>query len=274
MRPLPALTLVIALALAPACRSALREPPPVAVLGTATLPAPAAAPPAADVDRLLGEAEASFARRPEVAAVATARELFLAAARADEGRAEGLLGFARATAWLIEHERDGARRAALATEGVQACQWCERRAADNVECRYRLALALGQQARERPTTAADALPRIVLLLEEVIASEPRLDDAGGNRVLGLLLLRAPGWPTGPGDPDAGLEHARKAEELAPQYPPNLLVLGEALAATGRAEQARLADQRALELAKSRAAAGDPDAGEWVEAAARALAELR
>jgi tetratricopeptide (TPR) repeat protein len=218
------------------------------------------------VDRLLREGEADLDRRPDAAAVAQARELFLAAAQADESRSESLLGAAMATAWLVEHEPDSTRRAALATAGVQTCQWCVRRFAESAECRYRLALALGQQARERPATAMDALPRIVALLEEVIATAPHLDEAGGQRVLALLLLRAPGWPAGPGDPDSGLEHARKAVELAPEYPPNVLTLGEALAATGSRDEARAAYRRAAELARSRAAAGDPDAAEWAKQA--------
>ena len=252
------------------CARALREPPPVTMLGRATAHAPAEIATPADVDRLLGEAEASFGRRPDRAAVTRSLDLFFAAARADETRAEGLLGAARSSAWLVEHERAAARRSTLATEAVQACQWCLRRAPANLECKYRLALALGQQARERQRTASDALPRIVALLEEVILAAPRLDAAGGHRVLGLLFLRAPGWPAGPGDPDAGLEHARAADALVPDHPANLLVLAEALAATGNPEQARGVYARAEALARTLAAAGDPDAAEWAEEAANAL----
>ncbi len=102
---------------------------------------------------------------------------------------------------------------------------------ERIDCDYRLALALGQQARERPATAADALPRITALLAQVVAAAPELDEAGGQRVLALVLLRAPGWPVGPGDPEQGLAQAREAVRLSPAYPPNLLALAEALAAT-------------------------------------------
>lgn len=257
-----------------ACAPALREPPPVTTLGSSAARAPVETPPAAEVDRVLSEAEAGFARRPDPAAVNRSLNLFLAAARADDTRVEGLLGAARVSAWLVEHEPDGARRSALALEAVQACQWCVRRAPDNLDCKYRLALALGLQARERPSTGVDALPRIMALLEEVIAEDPRFDGAGGHRVLALLLLRAPGWPTGPGDPDAALEHARQADVLVPEHPENLLALGEALAATDNRDQARQAFQRAEALARARAAGGDSDAVEWAASAARALKDLR
>jgi len=270
-RRLLVLTVMPALA---ACAPALHEPPPLAALGGAPARPRVETPATAGVDRVLGEAEAGFARRPDVQAVEMALELFLAAARADETRVEGLLGAARTLAWLVEHEPSGARRAALATEAVHACQWCLRQAPASIDCKYRLALALGQQARERQSTGADALPRIVSLLEEVILAAPRLDEAGGHRVLGLVLLRAPGWPAGPGDPEAALEHARAADALVPDNPGNLLVLGEALAANASPGEARVAYERAGQLAQAKAAGGDPDAREQAEAAARALKALR
>jgi hypothetical protein len=266
--------IVAALVLLAGCAPALREPPAVADLGRTAARAPAVTPAPADVDRVLADARAAFAKRPEAAAVTSALDLFLAAARADDTRVEGLIGAAEASAWLIEHETVSARRTELATRAVQACQWCVRRAPAGAECKYRLALALGQQARERRSTGYDALPKIVSLLEEVIAQAPRLDDAGPHRVLALVLLRAPGWPTGPGDPEAGLEHSRKADQLVPDNPRNLLVLGEALVANGSPGAARLAYTKAEALANAIAARGDPDAREWAQSAARALKALR
>jgi len=267
------LCVVTALA-APACARALQEPGPLTTLGRASAPGVAPAPSApADVDRLLHDAAAAFGRREDAAALAAALGLFLQAARSDESRVEGLIGAAKVSAWLIEHESDAARREALATEAVQICQWCARRAPANIECTYRLALAIGQQSRERPTTGLDGLKQMMPLLDQVIARAPVLDAAGGHRVMALVLLRAPGWPTGPGDADAALEHARKADALVPGNPQNLLVLGEALAATDQVDEARAAYTRAESLARARAATGDTDASEWAESASRALRAL-
>lgn len=249
------------------CASALKEPPPLAVLG-GTIAAP---PAASDVNSVLRDAEAAFARRPDLASVRRARDLFLAAARADDARVEGLLGAARACAWLIEHESAAATRRALATTAVQTCQWCTRRAPDNSECEYRLALALGQQAREHPSSASDGLARMVALLTRLTERAPDLDEAGPDRVLALVLLRAPGWPAGPGDPESGLEHARTAAARRPGWAPNQLVLGEALAKNGKPQDARTAYERAHALAAARSAIGDPDAQGWLGEAARALA---
>jgi predicted RNA polymerase sigma factor len=223
---------------------------------------PTAVAAAPDVEHLLAEAEAAFARRPDAAEVERSRELFVGAARADEARVEGLLGAMRAIAWLVEKEADGARRGGLATEAVQLGQWCERRGPGTPECTYRLALAVGQQARERPATAHDGLKVMVDLLERVAATAPDLDAAGPDRVLALVRLRAPGWPVGPGDPEAALDSARRAVVRAESYPPNQMVLGEALGANGRPGEARTAYERALALAEARRAARDPDAEQW------------
>ncbi len=239
------------------CARALREPPTLTELAGESRHA------LADVDRLLTEARELFAERA-LDSVRRSHELWLEAAAADPSRIEGLIGGTRAGVWLAGHEPQGADREAAARTAVESAQLCGRNAPDDPECVYWLALALGVQARERRSTAHDALPRMVELLERVIAERPELEHAGAHRVLALVLLRAPGWPAGPGDPDRALENARAAVALEPDFPPNQICLAEALAAVGE----RHPSQRALERAELRArdwlSSGDPQAGEWLE----------
>jgi predicted RNA polymerase sigma factor len=222
---------------------------------------------------MIVRADLEFGRRPDTEAMARSQTLYLEAMRAEGAPVEAFLGAARATAWMVEHEADADRREALAVEGVQIGQHCVGLFPSEVECTYRLALAVGQQARERPSTAIDGLSVMVELLEEVIANAPELDFAGGDRVLALVLLRAPGWPTGPGDPEGGLTHALSAVGAFPDYPPNQLVVAEALLENDRREEGRQAFERAAELARTGIDAGDPDAAEWLSEAEHALAEL-
>ena len=253
----------ILLAVAAGCTHVLREPRSLAPEGTPP------ASPAASAPALLAEAEASFARRPDVAAVRRADALFLEAARADGSDVAGLLGSIRAKAWLIEHDEDAAVRRSLAGDAVDAGQWCERRATGDARCEYGLALALGLQARE--TRSLGAVKVMIEHLRRASAGDPRLDFAGPARVLSLVLVKAPGWPMGPGDAEAGLREARRAVELFPDYPPNQLVLAEALMANGSAGAAKAAAARALRLARARADAGDPDGPDWVKAAQKLAA---
>ncbi|BDG02232.1 tetratricopeptide repeat protein [Anaeromyxobacter oryzae] len=255
--------MLLVLAIAVSCAPALRAPPKAA-------PAPAGAEPAPSAPRggeaapsaaaLLEEARTRFARRPDVEQVRKAEALFLAAAAADPSGVDGLAGAVETRIWRIDHER-GADRGALAASALDAGQACVARAPASARCDYALALALGMQARERRGTALDGLKKMVEHLRRAAAAEPTLDDAGPARVLAIVLVRAPAWPLGPGDPEAGLEAARRAVALAPAYPPNTLALAEALVATGSPAEGRAAAERGVALARART--GDPDAPEWI-----------
>jgi hypothetical protein len=217
----------------------------------------------------MGQAEAAFSRRPDAAQVRLAERLYTEAAAADPG-VDGLAGAVRVRAWLVEHTSSAAERLALATAAVEGGQWCQRRAPGSPVCDYWLAVGLGLQARERSATAKAGLKVMVAALRRAAAADPGLDQAGPHRVLALVLLRAPGWPLGPGDAESALAEARAAVALAPDHPPNQSALGEALLANGRAEEGRAALGRAL--ARARAAAGDPDAPDWIREAERLLLE--
>lgn len=98
--------------------------------------------------------------------------------------------------------------------------------------------------------------------------DPGYDHAGPARVRALVLIRAPGWPLGPGDVDAGLQAARSAVAREPAYPPNLLVLGEALAKSGDANAALDAYRRALDAAQAQP--DSPERAKWVREAGEGL----
>jgi hypothetical protein len=239
-----------------ACARPLRPPPPLREL------APAGSPHgASERALLLSKAEGLFSRRT-LEDARRAESLWLEA-DGDGKRIEGLLGAARAAAWLADHETQPAARLAAATKALEAAQWCAKIEPTEPACDYWLGVGLGLQARERPSTGLLALPKIVEAFRAAAAAAPALDEAGPDRALALVYLRAPGWPAGPGDPDEGLTHARRAVTLAPAHPPNLLALAEALSATGDAEGSRKVRAEALQRAKDRAAAGDPDAADWV-----------
>lgn len=262
------LAVVLAAACAASCSPAVRESPSIA--SVASRPAPVALPDAAS---LLREADRRWAERPDVAAVGEAESLYLRAAELHDKDVLGLIGATRTKAWLTEHERVAKRRAEYALSAVQTAQWCERRQPRLAACDYWLAVAVGLQARE-VRTAADGLKTMVTALERAIEGDPTYEDAGPHRVMALVLLRAPGWPVGPGDVEAGLTHAREAVALRPDYPPNLLALAEALAANEDKEGAREAYTKGKALATARRDALDPDAPSWIVEADEALSRLR
>jgi tetratricopeptide (TPR) repeat protein len=263
-RWLPAAGVLAMLLSCAACARSLGQPPPLID------PAGADAPHPELVNSFLQQADVLYdARTPQQARQAA--DLYLQAARADARRVEGLVGNIRAMAWLIDHEDDAEARRRDAVSAVQSAQWCARAAPGSAVCAYWLGAALGLQARERHATALDALPRIEEAFKQAAAAEPTLEQGGPDRALALLYLRAPGWPTGPGDADLGLEHARKAVALNPEYPPNQLALGEALFSTGDTDAGRTAYTRAIDLAHAMSAKAGTDAEEWIHEAQAALA---
>jgi hypothetical protein len=100
------------------------------------------------------------------------------------------------------------------------------------------------------------------------ATDPNYDKAGPARVRALVLIRAPGWPLGPGDPDAGVAAARRAVALQPYYPPNVLALAEALAKNGDENGARDSYTHARELAQS--LPSGPERDDWLHDAEEGL----
>lgn len=263
------LAVLLASALAAGCTPALREPPSVATLASKPLPVELS-----DSASLLREADLRWAKRPDVEAVGEAESLYLRAAQLDEKDVIGLIGAARTKAWLTEHEREAKLRAEFAVSAVQTAQWCRRRDPNLAACDYWLAVAVGLQAREVRVTADDGLKTMVPALQRAIELDPTYDEAGPHRVMALVLLRAPGWPLGPGDVEAGLTQAKLAVALRPEYPPNQFALGEALAANKNREGAREAYTRGKALADARRDARDPDAPFWIVEADEALAKLR
>jgi predicted Zn-dependent protease len=238
------------------CAAALKEPPPISTMprpDTGSVPANA----------LLQEAAEEYEKRPDRAAVARAEGLCLAAAAADEASAAGLVCAVRAKSWLAEREKDVQVRTGLAVSAVQAGQWCLRREPASSACKFWLAVALGLQARDKPSTVEDGLKRMAQLLREAATDSPTYDEAGPDRALAILLLRAPGWPLGPGDVEEGLEVARKAVAIRPDFPPNQLALAEALLKNGDRPKGHAAAEKGIELARSGPWASSPDAPSWI-----------
>jgi hypothetical protein len=253
---------------------AIRPPPTLADLAAAVA-APAALPQGSS-EQLLAQAEQLFARRDPAQAPLAAAAALRAAAQSPTSE-EAVVSAARILVWLVDHEPDPAARVKVATQAVQAAQACPAGAAPaggtahlSPHCAYWLAAAIGVQARERPSTGLSALPLIESNFQAAAQGDAAYDSGGPDRALALFYLRAPHWPTGPGDPDKGLEYAHRALLIAPAYPPNLLALSEALRANGDNAGAVAAARQALEGARKAAAAGNPDASEWEREAAGSI----
>jgi len=176
----------------------------------------------------------------------------------------GLAAAIAAIAKRADHATDAKTRAALAQEAsadAAACLALEPQAA---ACLYGHAIATGLQARAHPTQANELLRTMLDSLTQAESADVSYDHAGPARVKALVLLRAPGWPLGPGDAEAGLLAARRAQSVEPSYPPNLLALAEALSKSGDSVGAQQNYERARTAASALAPGADRD--DWLRQA--------
>jgi Flp pilus assembly protein TadD len=176
-----------------------------------------------------------------------------------------------AAAQRSEHEPDARIRAQLAAQASRDGEACLAREPRAAACLYEDAVAQGLQARAHPTQAGGLLTMMLASLASAEALDPTYDQAGPARVRALVLIRAPGWPLGPGDVEAGVLAAQRAVALQPLFPPNLLALAEARAKSGDARGARESYQQARALAQQQPAT--PDRDDWLREADQALQHL-
>ena len=167
----------------------------------------------------------------------------------------------KANSQRSDHEPDARVRADLATQAISAADSCLALAPRAAACLYGKALATGMEARAHPTRATGLLSGMLQNLGNADSADPGYDYAGPSRVRALVLIRAPGWPLGPGDTDAGLAAARRAVSLQPDYPPNVLALAEALSKTGDGKGARDNYTHARDLAQ--ALPPGPERDDWL-----------
>jgi hypothetical protein len=167
-----------------------------------------------------------------------------------------------------EHEPDARIRSQLADAALHDAEACVQQEPRSAVCLYGRGIALGLQAKAHPARAVTFLGDMLDTLARAEAADANYDEAGPARVQALVLIRAPGWPLGPGDPERGLAAAQRAVTLRPAYPPNWLALAEAQAKMGAADDARASYARGRDTASNL-----PDSSaraEWLQEAERGL----
>jgi tetratricopeptide (TPR) repeat protein len=167
-----------------------------------------------------------------------------------------------------EHPASSEIRNELAAAATRDAQACIALAPHAAACLYGQAVALGLAARAHPSHASSDLNEMLQALASAELADPNYDHGGPARVRALVLTRAPGWPLGPGDPEAAVVAARRAVGLEPQYPPNLLALAAAQEKAGDNPGARESFTQALAAAQALPPNSDRDG--WLREAQQGL----
>jgi hypothetical protein len=170
-----------------------------------------------------------------------------------------------------DHESDPQQRAALAAAANRDADRCIAQAPGQVACLFGRGVALGLEARAHPARASATLHEMLTALAQAESVDATYADAGPARVQALVLIRAPGWPLGPGDPERGLAAAQRATALRSQYPPNWLALAEAQSKMGATADARASYLRARDLAQ--ALPDTSDRADWLKQVEQGMSHL-
>jgi hypothetical protein len=154
---------------------------------------------------------------------------------------------------LAERSLDQGQREKLAAEGVRFAEEAQSLGAgDDGQVHYYLAANLGLAVREHMTLAVENLGRLESEMKRAVALSPDVDDGGPLRLLGMLYLKAPPWPSGIGDGDKALELLKQSVDRHPRHPLNHLFYAQAIwevegdSATGRVKQEIAAGKLALQ----------------------------
>lgn len=130
---------------------------------------------------------------------------------------------------LAERTPEADKRENLAAEGVRFAEAAIALGADgDGVVHYYLAANLGLVVRDHATLAMENLPRLQGEMQRAVDLSPEIDHGGPLRLLGMLYLKAPPWPTGFGDGEKALDLLREAVEKHPDHPLNRLFYAEVL----------------------------------------------
>lgn len=202
-----------------------------------------------EVPDLLRLASSSFDPCGPVEAVA----LSLNAAEAVLGKvpdhSEASLHAARAAAWLLEFDGslDQPARRDLAGRGAGWAETALAAYGERVETVFLCGALLGLQLEAARVPGPGKVGRVHEFFERAAELDPAFNDGAPLRALGTLLVKAPGWPAGPGDVERGIELLRQAVEEHPGHPAGHWFLGEALRTEGQRDEAAACFRHVIDL---------------------------
>jgi tetratricopeptide (TPR) repeat protein len=134
---------------------------------------------------------------------------------------------ARCYSWLADEFDDSARIEDFSQKGIAAAREAIALDPSKVEGQYYLGTTVGQYAYVKKLKAKDLVPQVLESAKLAVKADEKYDFAGPLRLLGSVYAQAPEPPTSVGDHEEGAKVLVRAIQLAPHYPQNHLLMGEA-----------------------------------------------
>jgi tetratricopeptide (TPR) repeat protein len=147
---------------------------------------------------------------------------------------------ARAAAWLADDLYDDKnKRAHFSGRGIEYAKAAIELNPKGVEGHYYSGINLGLQTTTKTIGAKFMVPSVRDAWKKAMQLDGNFDHGGPARSLGTLYAKAPPWPASIGDADKGVDLLQQAMKKAPDYPLNSLLLGDALVAAEKPEEAKV-----------------------------------
>jgi hypothetical protein len=154
---------------------------------------------------------------------------------------------ARAVLWLEEFGDATVEREKLAENGYRYALAALAKNDRLAEYHFIAGALLGMQMQLALVPKLSDVKTVHEHLSRAVELDVSFEQGAPLRALGMLLIRAPAWPTGVGDPDTGIEQLERAARLFPSFPANPIYLAEGYLALDRRADAVAALSRARVL---------------------------
>lgn len=169
------------------------------------------------------------------------------ATRAEPKSFEAQWKAARTATWLAdENYDDKTKRAHFSGRGIDYAKAAADLDVKRVEGHYYSGINQGLSATTKLVGAKFMVPAVRDAWKKAMQIDACYDRGGPPRALGALYAKAPPWPASIGDPDKGVDLLQQALKCAPDWPQNNLLLGDALCAAERYDDAKRQYQVVLE----------------------------
>jgi len=178
--------------------------------------------------------------KPDVTAVDMENALLALdkAVKADPKSFEAAWKAARTTVWLADdYYDDKTKRAHFSGRGIDYAKAAIELEPKRVEGHYYSGENLGLSATTKVVGAKFMVPSVRDAAKKALGIDACYDRGGPPRLLGSLYAKAPPWPASIGDPDKGVELLQQALKCSPDWAQNNLLLGDALCAAEKYDEA-------------------------------------
>lgn len=158
---------------------------------------------------------------------------------------------ARAAFWLIEYGNMESDEEEMAKHGFESAEKLMEIDPSRAEYSFLAGAHMGIMIKHSLRPSVIRLRKVRDFFENAAKLNPRLNEGGPLRALGMIYVLSPPWPAGVGDIDEGIDMLQQAVRMFPTYPENHIYLAKAYMEDKQWKKAKESVVRASSLAKEK-----------------------